>query len=97
MSAMSLTLQRANRHDHALQIVRANAIDQVRRILRLSAGLSEAEVISRMHPDAQAIMANIIRLQGQYIPKKDAVNMAHFLEQHLKQMEFEEKARRAPQ
>lgn len=97
MSAMSLTLQRANRHDHALLILRSNAIDQVRRTLRLSAGMSEAEVISRMHPDAQAIMANIIRLQGQYIPKKDAVNMAHFLEQHLKQMEFEEKARRAPQ
>lgn len=96
MEAMSLTLQRAHRRDHALLILRASALDRVRKSLRLSVGLSEHEVISRMHPDAQAIMATIIRLQGQSVPAKQATSLAQSLESHLRNMEQEVKASRAP-
>lgn len=96
MGAMSLTLQRAHRRDHALLILRASALDRVRKTLRLSIGLSEQEVISRMHPDAQAIMATIIRLQGQSLGAKQATTLAQSLESHLRNMETEAKANRAP-
>lgn len=97
MSAMSLTLQRANRRDHALLILRANAIDRVRKTLRLSAGMTEQEVISQMPPDAQAAMSSIIRLQGRDIDRKEALRIAQTLDQNLRQIEEQEKARRAPQ
>ncbi|MFM9873352.1 MAG: hypothetical protein ACKVQS_07800 [Fimbriimonadaceae bacterium] len=96
MGAMSLTLQRANRRDHALLILRASALDRVRKTLRLSIGLSEQDVISRMHPDAQSIMATIIRLQGQQVGAKQSIQLAQSLELHLREMEFEAKASRAP-
>jgi hypothetical protein len=96
MGAMSLTLQRAKRRDHALLILRSSALDRVRKTLRLSVGLAEHEVISRMHPDAQAAMSTIIRLQGHAVPAKQAINLAQSLEFHLRAMEHEAKASRAP-
>jgi hypothetical protein len=97
MGAMGSTLRRARRHDHALLILRTNAVDQVRKILRLSTGLSEPEVIARMSPDAQALMSRIQNSQGTQITTRDAQNMARSLQLHLAELEQQQKAIRAPQ
>ena len=97
MGAMSLTLQRAKRRDHALLILRSAAIDRVRKTLRLSAGLSENDIIARMHPDTQALMSQIVRMQGHEIDYKTAISAALSLEASLREMEQEQKASRAPQ
>lgn len=96
MVAMGDTLSRARRHDHALLILRSAAVERVRSALRLSVGLSEQEIIARMPADAQMLMAQIIRLQGHEVNPKVAVNIAQSLESHLRDIEFQEKARRAP-
>lgn len=96
MVAMGDTLERARRQDHALLILRNAAIERIRSALRLSAGMSEQQIIALMPPDAQMLMAHIIRLQGHEVDSKTAVNLAQSLESHLRDIESQERARRAP-
>lgn len=95
MSAMSLVLLRAQRHDHALAILRQSCIERIRQALRLPVGLPENEVISRVHPDFQALISQVAAIQGREVNRHEAVKMANGLIHYIHQLENEEKAKRS--
>ncbi|QYK53910.1 MAG: hypothetical protein KF824_03220 [Fimbriimonadaceae bacterium] len=95
MSAMSLVLLRAQRHDHALAILRQSCIERIRHALRLPIGLPENEVISRVHPDFQALLSQVAAMQGREVGRGDAVQIANGLTKYISELENEEKAKRS--
>lgn len=95
MSAMSLVLLRAQRHDHALAILRQSCIERIRQALRLPVGLPENEVISRVHPDFQALLSQVAAMQGREVGRGDAVQIANGLVKYITDLENEEKAKRS--
>jgi len=95
MSAMSLVLMRAQRHDHALAILRQSCIERIRHALRLPVGLPENEVISRVHPDFQALLSQVAAMQGREVGRGDAIQIANGLVKYITELENEEKAKRS--
>lgn len=97
LDAMSVTLARAKRRDHALFTLLDQAYERIQKAARAPAGSSPSDLGELAHPALAAVITRIRTRYGTDVPKKEAVTLAQDLERELQTFESQERARRAPQ